>query len=121
MSLSQRAQHLIRIRKWAERYKPTLALLPRTRDNAVAQHLTLVGEFQNICKTLGLSAEQEWTEQSLVPLLFDYLFREFVSRPVVSLEALIKADSSTGLMHLIEDALTTQGGLANTVKAAKPE
>jgi hypothetical protein len=117
--LTQQAQNLIYIRLWVEHYQPSQEIMERKGKNAMDQHAILKGEYDSICR-MGLSAEMDWTEATLVPVLFDYLFQQFVSRPDASLDSL-KREDSTELWKLMQSAIGTLGNISKLDPRANPK
>lgn len=127
--LSKKAQKLIYIRKWADNYQPTQKLVEEREKPGIAsrkekgakdQHIILKRDYDSICRMPGLSPEKDWTEESLVPVLFNYLFQEFVSQPVASIE-LLKGEESTELWKLVQSATAQLDNIQKLDPTANPQ
>jgi hypothetical protein len=114
--LSQRTSELIRIKKYVDGYTPSPNLPPRKKENAESQFKVLQAEYESICKSdqVGpkLSQLTTWEEGVLKTILFEYLFRNYIERPVSSFEALLDKEFLPELWRLIQEAKGTQENIS---------
>jgi hypothetical protein len=116
-NLTQRAHSLQLIKKHA---KDTPSPDPAKRRLIDS----LKGTFEDICRfgQVGPKLRQltEWGDEQVVAILFDYLFHEYVHRPINSIEDLLD-DKAMELWELIQKAKGTLDSISNLdTKATAP-
>jgi len=107
-NLRRSASHLMEIRRYALEYEPRTGLAPRQKKG-VDQLLPDVREkFQQIVAFEGFGGKlaelQAWSTESLLPILFDYVFREFVGRPERSLQDVLDKEASDLIWSTLNEA-----------------
>ena len=119
-NLFRRANVLKNIRYIALEYKPTEGLHERQKKRIeqlrpkVQKHYEAIKAFEGFSGRLdGL---QTWSPETLRPILFDYLFREFVRRPERSLGDQFEAEESDLVWSIIDQA----EGELESIKEADP-
>lgn len=113
--LTQKANTLKFIKKYVDRYQPSKDLPDRKKEGARGQLEALKGEYQKICDSVPMIAQaltQSTKDSEIEGVLFDYLFRQYVSS-AGSLKDLLQ-DDKTELWRLINDAKGTWEAISKT-------